>query len=82
MATYGYTPHCKGCSPMRLARAILGHGDSCRARIVVQLKRRPGSRMRVERADVIRTAKLARYIEWQDVASSRETATASGRTAG
>lgn len=77
----GYTPQCKGCGAMRLERASQGHSDVCRARIVELLKHKPETRMRVDRADDARTAKLARYGEQQDVASM-EAAAASGGGAG
>lgn len=49
-----------------MQRAPQGHTDACRDRIVGILKRRPEFKRRLERAEDIRDAKLARYIEQQD----------------
>lgn len=73
IAKHGYTPQCKGCLAMRLEKAQQGRSDSCHARIMELLEQRPGTRMRVDRPEDMRAAKIARYLEQQEAARSRST---------
>lgn len=64
---YGYAPHCKSCTALRLETPALGHRYECRMRILNERRTRIETRVCVERADKAREAKTARYIEHQDL---------------